>query len=323
MDRSEWSRRRYLAVCGSIAGLAGCSSIESFVGGGPDTHPFADRTVVVQISNVESDGDRLEELLQGAVSFWNSHGDQYLSYTTSFEYRPDAEDPDLLLEEVSSLGSCGRHDGDIGGCAPLLEAGDHGSLPATATVEVQENDWQYQKIIEHEIGHTLGLRHDDEPTRVMDESWENRFPEFEEREQILDLAEERSKRYSEAADAITRGNEAANAENFETAADRFQDAVESFEKARQTLQTTADLVDELSEFEPADLDRLASLRSTEQSYVEAILETLPALVEASRQLAAGTGGADQYNEAIRRYNEVQEMARPDLREYISAVGLRG
>lgn len=322
MDRSECTRRHYLAVCGAVAGLAGCSSVESFVGRS-DTHPFADRTVTVQISNVESDSDRLEGLLQGALSFWNSHSDQYIPYTTTFEYRPDAGDPDLFLEEVSSLGSCGRHDGDIGGCAPLLKEGDHGSLPATATVEAQENDWQYQKIIEHEIGHTLGLRHDDEPARVMDESWENRFPEFEQREQILDLAEERSERYAEAADAITRGNEATDAENFETAADRFQDAVASFEDAQGTLQTTGDLVEELSPFEPADMEQLDTLLSTERSYVEAILETLPPLVQASRQLAAGNDGVDQYNEAIRQYNEAQGVERPDLREYISAVGLRG
>jgi len=315
------TRRRYLAVCGSV-GLAGCSSVESFVGGS-DTHPFADRTVSVQISAVESDRARLERLLRGALSFWNEQGAQYLSFRTTFEYRPDADDPDLFLEEVASLGSCGRHDGNIGGCAPLLEAGDHGSLPATATVEVQENDWQYQKIIEHEVGHTLGLRHEDEPTYVMDDSWENRFPEFEQRERILRLAEQRSKRYGEAADAISRGNEAANAENFATAADDFQDAVERFEDARRTLQTTEDLAGELSPFEPADLERLASLRSTEQSYVESILETLTRLVEASRQLADGSGGADQYNGAIEGYNEAQEMERPDLREYISAVGFRG
>jgi hypothetical protein len=314
------TRRAYLAICGSVA-AAGCTALDSLPGRGKDGHPFTDRTVAVQISNAQQNFDHLETLLGDALSFWNANT-QYLPYTTTLEYRPDASDPDILVEEVLNLESCGLHEGEVSGCAELIQAGDHDRLPATATVEFQEdNDWRYQRIIEHEIGHTLGLEHDDEPARVMHESWEQRYPEFETRLEILDLTEQRRATYSEAAETISGANDAVEGERYDAATEQFRTAITSFEGARGSLQRSEELVGELSPFEPADMDRLASLLSTEKTYADAVLDSLAVLAEASEHLAAGeNSGVEQYNNGIREYNETLELEVPDMPAFVSAVG---
>lgn len=314
------TRRACLAVCGSVA-LAGCTDLDALPGRGTDGHPFADRTVEVQISSAEQDFDHLETLLEDALSFWNANT-QYLAYTTTLEYGPDASEPDILVEEVLTLDSCGLHDGEVAGCAELIQDGDHGLLPATATVEFQDgNDWQYQRVIEHEIGHTLGLEHDNEPARVMHESWEQRYPEFETRTEILELAEQRRETYNEATGTITDGNDAADTERYEAAIEQFQRAITRFEAARETVQTSQELLGELSSFAPADLNRLESFLSAEETYVGGVLESLAVLVDACEQLAGDeSSGIERYNEGIRQYNETLDIDLPEASEFVSAIG---
>lgn len=323
------TRRAYLLACGSIAGVAGCNSLDSVSVGGDqqDGHPFADRTVAVQIDDVHEDFGRVESLLLDALSFWNDHVETYLTYSTTLEYRPDGGDPDIVVSEVAGIDECGLHDDDgIAGCADLIEDGHHDQLPASVRVIPQDpgEDWRYQRIIEHEIGHTLGLTHEEDPDFVMHESWKRRYPEYDRRERIVTLVDDRIEAYEAGEQSLANGFEAADAESFGVATEQYRDAGDHFRTALETIQTSRDVARELSPFDPADLDALESLLGTEETYIETVLDAVELLVEGSELLAADDqDGVEIYNDGVERHNEAVGSDLPEKAEYISAVGFSG
>lgn len=347
------TRRAYLVACGALA-TAGCldSLAEtggddspagdgvSGTGGGegtqdgerddgdltetpfPDTHPFADRTASVTIETVEADRDRLERLLEDAIEFWNENQGQYLSYSTTLEHRPGAEDPDVLVFEVPTIEECGLHDeGEFAGCATLLQEGSHGALPAEVELAPTEDDWLYRTVIKHELGHVLGLEHDDEPAEIMHESLEFRYPDFDERMKILELRDEWIQESNSGSTAVSRAFDAVDEDDFETAASEYGTASQYYEAAAELIEGAEEVAAELSPFEPADSEALAHLLESDRSFVESLLAALETLREGSEKIADGEDGYDTYNEGVDAYNDTIRQSLPDPEEYVAAVGL--
>jgi len=318
----DLSRRRLLSLC-VAGGLCGCTSLDSLPGTGSGAHPFADRTVTVQLQAVRGDVARLEGLLRDALAFWNAGDRQaFLPYTTTLAYAPDAGAPDVLVSEVASIDSCGVHGGDITGCAPVLRPGERDRLPATLRLTPQPpgEDWHYRRVIEHELGHLLGLGHEDEPSAVMAASWQQRYPQYDRRRRIFGLRQERTARYNRAVDRANDGFEAVGADRFETAAERFRAASRTYQDAASSVETARSVADELDPFEPADRSRLASLLRTEQAFVETALDGLGSMIDGSRRLAAGEDGAATYNDGAETYRAANDTELPDAEAYLAAVG---
>lgn len=124
------------------------------------SHPFANDTLVV---GIEREVDTVPGLLNDtrtALRFWERHAEAYAGYPVDYELRPDADDPDVVIRVVQSVG--GEH---ADGVAPRIEASH--TQPDQTHVCVEHDARNRSRAIKHELGHTLGLDHSDESQSVM------------------------------------------------------------------------------------------------------------------------------------------------------------
>ncbi|MEF8856601.1 MAG: matrixin [Haloplanus sp.] len=132
----------------------------------PGSNPWGSEPVVVAIRNDGSRDRDFASFVREAARFWEEHDEQYLGFQVRYEVRPDAADPDLVVAFTDRVPDCGNVT-DAVGCAPLLTDARGIDRPETAWVKTGLSDRSTVLVTEHELGHTLGLGHDDPPSEVM------------------------------------------------------------------------------------------------------------------------------------------------------------
>lgn len=159
--------------------LAGCSGVDlpgassdpaaTDAGEGPPyPDPWPGSPTVVAINASATDGRDVEPVVASALEYWNENDERYGTYTTEFVLRPDAEDPDIVVEFVDRIDECGHvAEEETVGCAPILSNRSLAERPTTVRIETGYTDESTELIVEHEFGHVLGLNHGDEPARLM------------------------------------------------------------------------------------------------------------------------------------------------------------
>ncbi|MFD1599131.1 matrixin [Halobellus rarus] len=133
----------------------------------PDaTNPWGTEPIVVAVRDTAGTGREWTPLVREATEFWESNAERFAGFPVDYEVRPDASDPDLIVEFVDEVPEC---DGatDAAGCAPLIEDRRQIDRPQTVSVKTGFSDESTVLVTEHELGHTLGLTHDDAPADVM------------------------------------------------------------------------------------------------------------------------------------------------------------
>lgn len=131
--------------------------------GDPD-NPWRQSELVVA---VENDRDRdVTPLVREALSYWEANSERYAGYPVRYRLAPDAEEPDVVVAFVDSVDDCGRED-HVAGCAPILADSGQIDRPVRVTVRHGFSGASTVAVLRHELGHTLGLTHDDEPREVM------------------------------------------------------------------------------------------------------------------------------------------------------------
>lgn len=188
------SRRLAVVALVCCVLLAGCSG---FPGGSPDgdaagrddsdlavtegppyPDPWPGSPTVVAIDATATDGRPVEGLVADALAYWARNDDRYADYTTTFVLRPNATDPDVVVEFVPNLTACGAdHNETTVGCAPVLSTQALADRPTTVRVETGYTNASTTLILKHEFGHVLGLDHSDEPTLLM-VAWTDRLQTF-------------------------------------------------------------------------------------------------------------------------------------------------
>jgi hypothetical protein len=165
------SRRKALGLA-LLMVASGCTAVSDsgLLGdrwqGDPDNH-FRSETVAVSYDP----GDRDREygpIVRAAADYWSDHSDHYAGFPVSFRVVADRAESDVHVRFVDRIEDCGTHDGErTVGCAPILT--DQGQVDRPVDVQVRtgfSND-STVAVLKHELGHTLGLTHADEPQAVM------------------------------------------------------------------------------------------------------------------------------------------------------------
>jgi hypothetical protein len=149
-----------------LAGCAGGAVPDELAGytGDPD-NPYPDDELIVAVDPGGADR-ALGPLVREALSYWEANDDRYLDFTVEFTLAPNATDPDLRVAFQPSLERCSEVE-TAAGCAPRVTRPPQ----AAGTVDVRVLDdlsnESTVRVLEHELGHALGLGHDDPPTRLM------------------------------------------------------------------------------------------------------------------------------------------------------------
>lgn len=114
-------------------------------------------------------GDRnYTPLVREALAYWNENGPQYGDYDVEYRLRPNASNPDILVRFVGEINDCGPDDENVTlGCASVLNKRMVAEDPEVVRVISGLSNESTVETLEHEIGHTRGLRHGESPMPLM------------------------------------------------------------------------------------------------------------------------------------------------------------
>jgi hypothetical protein len=129
-------------------------------------NPWGSEPIVVAVSDAAGTGRDWVPMVREATAYWEANAERFAGFPVEYEVRPDAAEPDLVVEFVRTVPDCGGA-ADAAGCAPLVEDSAQIHRPETVSVGTGFSDESTALVVTHELGHTLGLTHEDAPAEVM------------------------------------------------------------------------------------------------------------------------------------------------------------
>lgn len=129
-------------------------------------NPWGERTLTVAVKN-ELDNDRkFGPIVQDALAYWEQNSQQYAGYQIDYTLEENAQDPDIVVSFTSSIDECGVKE-HVEGCAPYITESNDVNRPVEVQIHGGYTDDSTRQLLIHELGHTLGLDHGDEPKKIM------------------------------------------------------------------------------------------------------------------------------------------------------------
>lgn len=136
------------------------------------THPsfYGSTDIALYIDSSEVDRD-ISHVVDESTSYWENNADEYLSFEVQYDIveSRSAADKVLTFEESTTCGT--EYSESYLGCADLITS----DVDQTVELSVDHrlSDAAMIDTTTHELGHTLGLDHDDEPQDYMSEPYNN------------------------------------------------------------------------------------------------------------------------------------------------------
>ncbi|MFC5971212.1 matrixin family metalloprotease [Halomarina salina] len=132
-------------------------------------NPYDEETLTVAVDDANvSAGRDVRPAVRDALDFWEANSRHYAGYAVDYrllDEDSDTSDADLVVQFVDDIRDCGREQ-HVAGCAPYITRGPV-DRPAVVRIKTGFDANSTTLVLEHELGHTLGLGHDDEPSEVM------------------------------------------------------------------------------------------------------------------------------------------------------------
>lgn len=133
----------------------------------PPQNPWHAAPVVVTINASTSDRD-FAPVVQRSLEYWNANADRYTDFDVEFVLRPTDADPDIELRFVDAIPECAGYDpGNTLGCSPLYTHAGQAESPSVIEIRTDLTDNSTVQTLNHELGHALGIRHDEPPMPLM------------------------------------------------------------------------------------------------------------------------------------------------------------
>jgi hypothetical protein len=318
-------RRAVLAGAAGLAATAGCLSLPE----SEDSHPFAGETVTVRVDEQSTTPHDLQANAAETLAFWEENSETYAGFEVDFEVVA-GETPDLVIAYVDEPQGCADVEGyseRVLGCAPVLQSNTR--VPEPTVARVVAGPRLLGKITitaKHEIGHILGLGHDDEPREIMSDRPADRIPLYDLRVEIWEMVRDGAQQTNEASALYTEAVDLWNGGEYDAAGATFGDARETFADAVATFETAHGTTDEFERRPQVEMVALGSVRERLSTLAERVGQLASAartMVEAADAAAVGdteTANA-QRNEANDHVDAFREGGSVQLREVAIALGL--
>lgn len=326
-------RRRQViaAACGCAVATAGCmdrvAQIRGEIQGGG--HALSNATATVRIDDLSDSDHDLERNAREALGFWEDESQEYVGFSVGFEV-VEAEDPDMVIAYEDSPRACQSVEGyseQVLGCAPLVRVDNRFPDPAVARVVAANRPFgQIRTTTQHEIGHILGLGHDDEPLGIMSDDPEDRIPLYDVRTDIWETAIDGQETASDGMATYRDGGDAWTAQEYEAAAETFGTATGIFGEALDLFETARARTDEFEgnvDIETVDLSGVRTLLDHRARRMELGEGFSGKMADASAAAAADNPeDADRLRqEANDMITEFNDLGAIELREVAVALGL--
>ena len=273
------------------------------------SHPYENHAPSVNIQD-DSDADfDVESVATEALEYWVESASRYVGF--DFDYEKSGRDSaDLTIEYTDESRQCGKHVSEerILGCAPLLRDGDSGDRVSLWVVVDDRPRGRVVTTTKHELGHVLGLTHDDGPAEIMSTDPSDRIPLYEKR---IEFWERFAELRADSIDARSAHNQALEYWNRE----RVDESEEKYNLARMRYSILLDELDEASSTLDTLIaeagDDLAS-DSLEELYHSSVLETQYELEAVEYMLEAidayNSGSYRRHSTAIEKANEALDKS---------------
>ena len=319
-------RRQFVsAATGVLAtGLAGCA-----MPGAGSRHVFAGGTTTVRIVSASDTDHDLERNARESLDYWEEHSMEYVDFAVEFAVVDD-ESPDISIEYVDEPSRCAaveNYSDRVLGCAPIIRPGRRFRGTATAIVVAGARPFGKIKITtKHELGHILGLGHDDEPQEIMSNRPERRIPMYELRIDIWETVLDAHERTRIGSQFFGHGVDTWNDRDYEAAEAAFEEANETYTEIRADLAAARERAEEFAgdpRVETVDLDGVRSKLDTLVRRMELAEAFSGGMRDAARAVTANdrSTAATRLAEANEGIREFSELASPELRDVAIALGL--
>ena len=324
-------RRELLCTCvGCASMLAGCTAGDapSLDSSDERRHPFADRTVTVRIDNRSETDHDVGTNAREALAYWDEHAQTYAGFDVWFEVVDT--DPDLTIAYVDTPDPCRDVEGFselVLGCAPLITPRHRVPDELTAYVVAAARPFGKIRITtKHEIGHVLGLYHDDDPREIMSNRPEDRIPLYATRIDIWEGVIEAHARSNDGTRLFSLGVDTWTAGQYEAAEAAFRAGNEEFQSAAGLVEAAFERTAEFDghprvetvalEDLRAHLGRLEDRIRSAEGFTGRMADASVSMARGDRQRA--TEQQAQANDHVRAFNEVGPV---ELRDVAVALGL--